>query len=188
MFNNIGGKVKVVAIVYFVLVLLSTISGAIVCWALDAVGQGFGILFGGIIGALFSAWVIYCIGDTNSKVEELQEQVSALRTERQNRPANAPSARPAPQAPAQQPAEPAAARPFVPTQPKDGYGFAIPAGADREQCSVCGTVQNAGRNVCWNCGIRFQRDEQIWECPSCGRKNKGSDVCWNCGTKFRRDR
>ena len=27
----------------------------------------------------------------------------------------------------------------------------------REKCSACGRVQMAGRNVCWDCGVRFNR-------------------------------
>ena len=113
----------------------------------------FGVLFGGIIGALFSAWVIYCVGDTNEKVEQLQEQISALKNNLPGKSTNAPKAKPA-----QQPAKPAAG-PFVPTPAKDGTGTAIPFGEGKEQCSVCGTVQNAGRNVCWNCGTKFRRGE-----------------------------
>jgi uncharacterized small protein (DUF1192 family) len=183
MFENTGRKLKVVAIVFFVLLILSAVGGAIACWSVHAIGAGFGTLIGGLFGAVFSAWMIYCVGDTNERMQALQEQVAALERKRKEQQETASAAKPAQATPTQQPKKPAVKQQLIP--PKDGFGYAFPTEDGKERCSACGTVQNAGRNVCWNCGTRFQRDEQIWECPCCGRKNKGSKVCWNCGTEFR---
>lgn len=30
-------------------------------------------------------------------------------------------------------------------------------GGEKERCTACGTIQRAGRSVCWNCGVQFER-------------------------------
>jgi uncharacterized OB-fold protein len=34
-----------------------------------------------------------------------------------------------------------------------------PQRQDKVKCPVCGSVQNAGRSVCWDCGAKFRDDE-----------------------------
>jgi hypothetical protein len=51
MYNNIGNKVKGLAIFVFVIGMVGSVIAAIVMWANHLVGAGFGTLIGGCLSA-----------------------------------------------------------------------------------------------------------------------------------------
>ena len=78
MYSNIGAKVKGLAVFVCVIGIVGSLIAAIVMWANDLVGAGFGTLIGGCLSAWIGSWVVYCIGDTNVKTTELTEQIMDL--------------------------------------------------------------------------------------------------------------
>ena len=78
MYNNIGNKVKGLAVFVFVIGAIGSLVSAIVMWATDNVAAGFGVLIGGCLSAWVGSWVVYCIGDTNVKTTELTKQIMDL--------------------------------------------------------------------------------------------------------------
>ena len=163
MFNNIGSKVKGLAVFFCVFGMIGSLAGAIVLWTNDLIAAGFGTLIGGCLFAWVGSWVSYCVGDTNVKVTGMQEELAKLRIQ----PVREEQKRPAPQR--QDADRRAADAPEAkPEQPSDGQTeaspekrivCAIPAGEGKVECPVCGSVQNAGRSVCWDCGAKFRDDE-----------------------------
>lgn len=182
MYNNIGNKVKGLAIFVFVIGAIGSLVSAIVMWATDNVTAGFGVLIGGCLSAWIGSWVIYCIGDTNVKTTELTEQimdlqndVDRLKTKDNPAPIGETGQKRMPddrkQSGERQPAstedsvtwmfddrESKTTSPASDTEKTQAY--ALPARNDREKCSKCGTIQKAGRSVCWNCGARFIRNAE----------------------------
>jgi hypothetical protein len=178
MFDNIGNKVKGLAKAVFWISFIGSVLGSLgaaiaVAASADCddnpvmgfaavmiflVGSGIGFLV-----AWIGSWVIYCVGDTNVKVTGMQEELAKLRIQ----PVREEQKRPAPQR--QDADRRAADAPEAkPEQPSDGQTeaspekrivCAIPAGEGKVKCPVCGSVQNAGRSICWECGAKFRDDE-----------------------------
>ena len=182
MYNNIGNKVKGLAIFVCVIGMVGSVIAAIVMWANHLVGAGFGTLIGGCLSAWIGSWVIYCIGDTNVKTTELTEQimdlqndVDRLKTKDSPAPIGKTGQKRMPddrkQSGERQPAptEDSATGMFndrgaettsPASETEKPQAYALPARNDREKCSKCGTIQKAGRSVCWNCGARFIRNAE----------------------------
>ena len=78
MYNNIGSKVKGLAIFVLVIGAIGSLVSAIVMWATDNVAAGFGVLIGGCLSAWVGSWVVYCIGDTNVKTTELLQKINSV--------------------------------------------------------------------------------------------------------------
>ncbi len=170
MFDNIGNKVKGLAIFACAVGIIGSLIGAIVLWVNGLIGAGFGTLFGGCLSAWIGSWVIYCIGDTNVRTTELERQINSLekavgninRTPEQEK-RNEPKKRAFVKmtlTPEQVSGHEDRTMEPVDSPDREGDMSPIPVDEDREKCPACGTVQKSGRNVCWNCGTHFQRDEQ----------------------------
>ena len=173
MFDNIGNKVKGLAIFACVVGMVGSLIGAIVLWSNGLIGAGFGTLIGGCLSAWIGSWVVYCIGDTNARTSELQEQIRKMQ-EIVNRLGTLPEKKPVasiknpvgkteqPQKPVTQEEMREASKLDPQAKPlEDGFTRAIPVNERKEKCGNCGTVQPAGRHICWNCDMRFQRDEEV---------------------------
>lgn len=159
MYKNIGGKVKGLAIFAFVIGAIGSLVGAIVMWTVDMIAKGFGVLIGGCLSAWVSSWIIYCVGDTNQKVTALEQELLNLQQKAEKQEQRAFAAAKAEKAKQRMPEQiesepqPAEKRRSVPD-----YTHVIRISEEKEKCGYCGTVQSAGRNVCWNCGAKFKRD------------------------------
>ena len=75
MYNNIGGKVKALAIVEMIVGTLGSLITAIVLWANDAVLAGFLVLIGGFLVSWIGSWITYAIGDTNETVNGIRSML-----------------------------------------------------------------------------------------------------------------
>ena len=164
MYNNIGSKVKGLAIFGLIIGILGSLAGAIVMWAVGLTGAGFGTLIGGCLSAWIGSWVIYCIGDTNVKTTEMQEIIAGL-----DRKANKQAKETAKlketvvqkdeaQQTEQKPIQPMIRKKVIGGMEIPEYATAIRIAEDKEQCTFCGEMQKAGRSVCWNCGVKFKRE------------------------------
>ena len=133
MFDNIGNKVKGLAIFACAVGMVGSLIGAIVLWTNGLIGAGFGTLIGGCLSAWIGSWVIYCIGDTNVKVTEMQEQMKGSPTQETDEPKQDKSRK------------------------TGGTARAIRISDTKEQCSNCGAELKAGCKTCWNCGAKLFR-------------------------------
>ncbi|MBR0508354.1 MAG: zinc ribbon domain-containing protein [Clostridia bacterium] len=133
MFNNIGSKVKGLAVFFCVFGMIGSLAGAIVLWTNDLIAAGFGTLIGGCLSAWVGSWVMYCIGDTNVRIAEMQEKLK--------------------ESPAHEKKEPVRSKPHT----IGGTVKAIHISDTKEQCSNCGAELKAGCKTCWNCGAELYR-------------------------------
>ena len=133
MFDNIGSKVKGLAIFACVAGIIGSLIGAIVLWANGFVGAGFGTLIGGCLFAWIGSWVIYCIGDTNVRITEMQEKIK--------------------ESPAHEKDELVQSKPHK----TGGTAKAIRISDTKEQCCNCGAELKTGCKTCWNCGAELFR-------------------------------
>ncbi len=154
MFNNIGNKVKGLAIFVFAIGVIASFAGTaalLITFAAKLspliVLLGAAVFAAGCLGAWVCSWVIYCIGDTNVKtteaqeqLEELQEQIRRLSGKSPAKPKKdaAPEKKPAQQAHRPAPeSKPAADPPQAPqTQQPDAEN-----GTQIGKCSICGFEQ-----------------------------------------------
>ena len=167
MFNNIGNKVIGLAIFSCIVGMVGSLIGAIVLWTNDLIGAGFTALIGGCLSAWISALVIYCIGDTNVRTTELKRQIDSLektvsnlnRTPEQGKQSESKKRAFVKMTltPEQTAGHEEQATESVDGADRERAMSPIPVDEDREKCPACGTVQKAGRNVCWSCGARFWR-------------------------------
>ena len=77
MFSNIGRKVKGLAIALFVIWILAAVGTALFLYLnklLDLV-PCIAIAAGGILIGWLSSWVLYCIGDTNTRIVRLENKL-----------------------------------------------------------------------------------------------------------------
>lgn len=171
MFNNNGNRVEGLALFTCIVGIVGSVIGAIVLWTHELVGAGIAVLIGGGLSAWIGSWVVYYIGETNVKVTEMQETIESLqkqirhqnivsekepdatknRSVHMSDPADEHSAH---EKPGRVVGQASTERPL-----QEGFTRAIFMDEKKEKCENCGAIQKADRRVCWNCGMKFQRDE-----------------------------
>ncbi len=73
MFNNIGNKVKGLAVFIAVIGIISSIISGIALISSKLTAVGLVVLFAGSLVSWISSWVVYAVGDTNEKVTAMYE-------------------------------------------------------------------------------------------------------------------
>ena len=77
MYNNIGRKVKGLAVAICVIGMLGAVGAAVFLYLtklLDLVPCII-IAAGGLLAAWLTSWVLYCIGDTNVRIKRLEDKL-----------------------------------------------------------------------------------------------------------------
>jgi ribosomal protein L40E len=150
MFNNIGKKVKGLAIVVCVIGMNGSLVGAIILWANELVGAGFSTLIGGCLSAWIGSWVTYCVGDTNAKLTEMQAEIDSIRQNASKQDGASPT----------DPGNAVAAP--VKTQAEIHAHAARPAavrvtekGTNMLVCPGCGAKNPESRDFCMKCGSKL---------------------------------
>lgn len=163
LFENVGAKLKGLAVGTFIVECIGSLIAALSIASNMDEGGFFvflGILIGGCIAALFSAWILYGYGEMveNSSINEQRTQalLSVMLKSVQEEPvAEEPKKAEKPVA-KEKPEEPAPVR--KETKPKEAKVVApVEAIIDGENkiCPTCNTTQNKNRSVCWHCGQKF---------------------------------
>ncbi len=158
--SNIGAKLKTLAVV------VAVISGAgsflLLIAALsqknDLVLYGIVLAVAGLLGAVIMLFVLYGFGQLieNSDIIAGAVKNGAMKVTQQ--PIPSPVVHTAASVTAYKKPD-NAKNPTEHGAKPQRSGKAIRIDEENEQCSFCGTVQKAGRSVCWNCGLRFEREE-----------------------------
>ena len=146
MYSNIGAKVKGLAVFVCVIGIVGSLIAAIVMWANDLVGAGFGTLIGGCLSAWIGSWVVYCIGDTNVKTTELLQKINSVSNRSEKRD------------PSETIEIKSDNRPENPKQ--DEHFNALPVKKKTQKCPHCGAACMEGLQKCWNCGTPFVRNTE----------------------------
>ena len=155
MFDNVGNKIKSMALVMFVLETIGAIVGGIA--AGEEIGfLGVCIIAGGIVVAYASALLLYGFGEliqSSAETRDLLKEGKAVPAEQRAVPQMKPSA-PREKAPVCRPME----QP-VPREKKSPIAEAVKplSGADGQiVCPSCRTAQKANRRCCFICGQTFR--------------------------------
>ena len=166
-YNNIGNKIKILAKFIFIIESIITVILGIYLIAvaddnqdsLRAVGI-FTILLGPII-AWISSWLLYAFGqlvddtqeirNTSSKTHYYSDEVKST----QNVISTTKETAILPETTETK---------TTPTPPEikdipEGNKYYIDTKKDKLVCLKCGFEQPTNRNVCWQCGIKFEREE-----------------------------
>ncbi len=132
MFENSGSKVKVIAIIVFILECLGGIVGGIVVWT-NTYHAGFplflAIAVGGFLTAWISALILYAIGEAAEGAEYVRS-LCARESRRETNKTNAESA------------------PAAVTHKPDASSMTL-------ACPKCGTKNDVARVFCIKCGERL---------------------------------
>lgn len=211
LFENIGGKIKKLAVGTFVVEAIAAIIGGIGLMVgyqghPYAILGGLATIFFGLFVALVSSWLLYGFGQLIENSDIVAKNTQA--------PATRPVARQTTTPPvARQTATPPAAQATAPqVAPMTGENAQKPPvkPESREHgdiaCPSCGQVQNENRRVCYKCGQRFKAAEGTTEilveaelhegdyvditCPKCGEAlcflaDTENAVCSVCDTKIK---
>ena len=187
MFNNIGKKLKVVAVVFcWIGIIASVVYGIILINNYQEVVGAVTI----VVGAL-SSWIgsfaLYGFGQlvensdlqtermwkVQTDMEKLTSELSSFtkaaneymsKKESKQMTEPVPTYSPVPQsvnntiAPEKKMEDNLSS---IPASKKTA--IPLPAGPGYERCKSCGTVQRSGRNVCWGCGATFIRESESKE-------------------------
>ena len=187
MFNNIGKKLKVVAVVFcWIGIVASVVFGIILIDDYDEV-VGAVTLVVGVLSSWIGSFALYGFGQlvensdlqtermwkAQTDMEKLtseflsftqaaNEYMSKKETKQRTEPV--PTYSPVPQA---------VNHAITPEKKMEDHSSSIPAsektamplpaGPGYEKCKKCGTVQRSGRKVCWGCGALFVRDSESKE-------------------------
>ena len=192
MYNNIGGKIKVLAIVIGIVEAVSAvITGMVLCSDSYMVGSGFLTMLLGPVVAWISSWFLYAFGELVEKTSEneanTREIVNLLRRGAQS-PATIRTQVPV------QPIRPQPAAPVAPNAGRSGGNVGQTATVvdgenGKVRCSICNTEQPANRKVCWNCGAKFKEKldptAPYW-CDTCGHPGPYDDRCPKCNSSVKR--
>ncbi len=170
MYKNIGEKCKGLALVSFILGVITSVIWGIVVLRQASHGdygtetslifRGIAIIVFGSLGSWIGSWALYCIGDTNCVVNGLENYL--------------------------------ASKPFALDNPVEGKAEqtrkdSTPIGP---WTCICGYKVDKGKNACPVCGrsresvVRTTSQaarSSAWKCPSCGRENQGYVTTCPCG-------
>ena len=132
MFNNVGGKIKGVAIVYFIIGFISSFIGGILL--ISEGGElagliGLLVLFLGILSSLVVSWFLYAYGEIVDILKDIKET-----TQRQTKVLMSMN---------QKPLQNKTTEPVQNSQPKNYY------------CTKCGKEIDQNTKFCPNCGQQF---------------------------------
>ena len=184
MFDESGKKLQSLAIVVFIINVIAFIILAIVFgWTKETysgwytthtetvfhAGAFFGFLIGGIGGSYVECLAIYAFGELveNSQIKrdelikckELLVEMSKDRPETKKKEDLAPKKREE----IIKAKKDVIDRKFeeVPAGENKNMAAVIPLPGENDNsvlCPLCGTKQNAGRTVCWHCGVKFESE------------------------------
>ena len=180
MFQNIGGKLKGLARVLFILCVIAGLVGAIVLWNIKVysrysethpyIGAGIGVLAGGFLVGWLSSAFIYAFGQLVQNSDKLVDQNTQI-LNRLERP---------------EATERPAAKPVI---------------AGTWKCKSCGAENSKSANICLSCGEKrteqsrsssdnsyevsdYRKHDATWKCSVCGTENQiSSQTCSLCHTK-----
>ena len=76
MYDNIGAKIKILAIVIAVLGAISSLIGGIILFINDMVERGFIAIIGGVVLSWISTWVLYGFGELIIKTTEIADNTA----------------------------------------------------------------------------------------------------------------
>lgn len=175
LFENPGPKIKkMTTILFWIEIVCCVILAFALGWDRSyrhdefLPGIFFGFLIGGPLVAYCSALMLYGFGELVEKVSAIHK--FHLYTNQGKKTVETQNPEPTNSAgkPQEQPAgktENAYVEAFLKSEVKKPE---IPLEAepiscenpDSIQCPSCGSVQRSGRNVCWNCGLRFKKDAE----------------------------
>jgi hypothetical protein len=77
MFKNIGRKVKGLGVAVCIVGMISSVGSAVFLYFTHILDWPIcvTILVGGLLTSWLSSWIIYCIGDTNVKMEKMMDKL-----------------------------------------------------------------------------------------------------------------
>ena len=155
MFDNIGGKIKTLAMVICVIGIIASIICAIALWAQNSrysltIALGFGVLVGGCVGSWVGSFFMYGFGELieeTTRNREINDQILRLLSV-QNAPTDSkPFVRDVPVAFSQSSAR-------NNTKPlRDTQGGWV--------CKACGSRNSSGDVMCKDCGLSVPEDVSI---------------------------
>ena len=163
MFDNIGGKIKTLAEVVCTLGIVASVLAAFVVWGQgDYYGTDSTILLGvliiglGSLGSWLGGFFTYGFGQLIDSVEEIRKNHEAMQKrlesfennlQRKEKVYKHPNALPVEEEKKEY------TEPLICADEMDG-DESLP---DTIVCPVCGKIQEAGNDVCQNCGAKFTK-------------------------------
>ena len=172
MFDNIGGKIKTLAVVVCVVGMIASLIFAIVLWSMDSyrtptIALGFGVLIGGCVVSWVGSFFTYGFG-------QLIEDTAAIRE------ALKPTSKPEIEM------RPMMNAPEHEARTKPVLQYAPIVGKKTENlrwtCQKCKCINTSSNDICSCCGSEKERIvSSSWVCKSCGLRNNAGTVCEDCG-------
>ena len=148
MYENLGGKLKGLAIVEMILgVIASVVYGIITGVSLGASGWIVGIIIAvvGILVSYFFTLGLYAIGEIVENVEAVWSDISKIRSSLDKIDSSINNMNSSSNSGVVKDVKPAEAK----------EGEAIPLNDDLVKCPVCGSIQRNNRETCWKCEAKF---------------------------------
>ena len=163
MFDNIGGKIKTLAEVVCALGIIASVLAAFVVWGQgDYYGTDSTILLGvliiglGSLGSWLGGFFTYGFGQLIDSVEEIRKNHEAMQKRLESFENNLQRKEKVYKQPNTLPVEEEKkeyTEPLICADEMDG-DESLP---DTIVCPVCGKIQEAGNDVCQNCGAKFTK-------------------------------
>ena len=155
MFEDIGKKIKGLALGVFWLETIGALIAGFAFMAMDEdlIGYGFLTMIVGPLAAWLSTLMLYAFGelvDKSSQNEENSCQILAILTKQKENTDSKETHKPQP---ATIPNSNSQAKP-INAEGEDPVEAEIRD--NQKVCPVCGMVQNADRRVCWKCSQKFE--------------------------------
>lgn len=192
MFDNIGGKIKTLAVILCVLGIIASFAGAVALWAQssrynDTILEGVAILVAGCIGSWVGSFFIYGFGQLieNSdlmveKLNTIERRCSAVQSAVTAAPAHQTTATAVPVSQATAPAAPVLQTTAENSAPVHEASTGTDALIARRASQGAESVRNESRPA-----SSQQSAQGRWKCSKCGSENWPAQLyCRDCG-KYR---
>lgn len=177
MFDNIGRKIKILAVVVCEVGMIASLIAAIGLWVQhdqynsltrtrnDTIWDGICVLVGGWFVSWTGCFCLYGFG-------QLIEDTAAIREAL--KPTSKPEMRPMMNAPEHE----ARTKSVLQYAPIVGKKTENP----RWTCQKCKCINTSSNDICSCCGSKKERIvSSSWVCKSCGLRNNAGTVCEDCG-------
>ena len=160
MFENIGGKIKGLALIIFAFEAFGAVIWGLILMGEEQAGLGFLIIVAGAVVAWLSTCLLYAFGELVEATCENESNTRAilnlLQEQKREEEKKERAAKQAASMAVEKPKAAPAREQAVMMQDNVGQPSMTAEIIDGKKiCPKCGKEQNADRSVCWACGLHF---------------------------------